>query len=58
MTISPLENVQNEIKHIRRKRHMKLSIFGEYGEFTVVGLIRTYLRIRSMKLSTVGECAE
>jgi hypothetical protein len=35
MTISGW-NEQNEIKHITRKRLMKLSVFGEYGEFTVV----------------------
>ncbi len=37
---------------------MNLSIFGEYGEFTVVGLTITHLRIRLMKLSALGECAE
>ena len=57
MTISTLGECK-KIKHIMRKRLMKQSVLGEYGEFTVVGLIRTYLRIRSMKLSTVGECAE
>ncbi len=34
---------------ITRKRLMKLSVFGEYGEFTVVGLTRTHLRISLMK---------
>jgi hypothetical protein len=33
---------------------MRLSIFGEYGKFTVVGLSGTHLRIRLMKLSTLG----
>ncbi len=30
---------------------MKLSVFGEYVKFTVVGLTRTHLRIRLIKLS-------
>jgi hypothetical protein len=30
--------MRNEIKHIRRKRLMQLSVFVKYGEFTVVGL--------------------
>ncbi len=37
MTINALsKNVRNEIKHTRRKRLMKLSAFGEYGELTVI----------------------
>ena len=32
------EKTPNEIKRIRRRRRMKLSVLGEYGEFTVVGL--------------------
>jgi hypothetical protein len=35
---------------------MKLSVFGEYVDFTVVDL--THFRIRLMKLNAVGECAE
>ncbi len=50
--------MRNEIKHIRRKRLMKLSIFRECGEFTVVGLTRTHLRKGIMKLSALWECAE
>jgi hypothetical protein len=37
---------------------MKLGVFGEYGEFTWVGLTTTHLRIQLMKFSAVGECAE
>jgi hypothetical protein len=43
---------------IRRKRPMKLSVFGEYVEFTVVVLKKTRFRIRLMKFSTLGENAE
>jgi hypothetical protein len=42
MTISTLGECK-KIKHIMRKRLMKLSVLGEYGEFTVVGLRRTHL---------------
>jgi hypothetical protein len=35
----------------RKKRLMKLSVFGEYDKFTVVGITRTHLGIRLMNLS-------
>jgi hypothetical protein len=68
MTISALENAQNEMKHIRRKELMKLGIFGEYDGI-MVGLSGTHLQIRfneikclrricRMKLSAFRECAE
>ncbi len=42
MTISALRECAKQIfKHIRRKHPMKLSVFGEYGKFTLVGLTRT-----------------
>jgi hypothetical protein len=42
MTISALrECAKKFFKHIKRKRPMKLSVFGEYGKFTLVGLTRT-----------------
>jgi hypothetical protein len=47
--------VENEIKHIRRKRIMKLSIFEEYGG---VGITKSHLRINLMKLNALGEYAE
>ncbi len=42
MTISALrECAKKKFQHIRRKHPMKLSVFGEYGKFTLVGLTRT-----------------
>jgi|688.fasta_scaffold778040_1 hypothetical protein len=37
---------------------MKLIIFSEFVELRVVGLTKTHLRIRFMKLGTLGDCAE
>jgi hypothetical protein len=37
---------------------MNFTVFGEYREFTVVGLTRTHLQIRLMKLSALGICAK
>jgi len=37
---------------------MKLIVFSEFVEFRVVGLTKAYLRIRFMKLGTLGDCAE
>jgi hypothetical protein len=34
---------------------MKLSVFGDFGKFTVVGLTKARLRMRLMKLSVLGE---
>ncbi len=37
---------------------MKIDVFGEYGEVTVVGLTRTGIRICLMQLKALGEYAE
>ncbi len=37
---------------------MNLSVYGEYGEFTEVGLTGTHLLICLMKLSALGECVK
>jgi hypothetical protein len=58
MTISALGECIERSKAHLEKTLKKLSVFGEYGEFTVVGLSRTRLRIRFMKLSILGEYAE
>ncbi len=47
---------QNEINHIWRKRITKLSVFGEYGKFTAVGL--HHLQIRLKVLSSEIDPAE
>jgi hypothetical protein len=57
MTISALGEI-DEIEHIRRKLLMKQSVLEACGVFVVIGLTRTHLQIRFMKLSAVGERAE
>jgi hypothetical protein len=37
---------------------MKLSVFGEYGEFTIIACTGSPLRKNLMKLSPLGECVE
>jgi hypothetical protein len=37
---------------------MKLSVFGEYGEFTLVVKKKIRFRIRLMKFSTLGDNVE
>jgi hypothetical protein len=44
-----MHDERNKIRRSRRKRLRKLCVFGEYGEFTLVGWTRTRLQIRLMK---------
>jgi hypothetical protein len=57
MKISTLGECTEISKHLMSKRLVKLSVIGEYSEFTGVGLpSRTHLQIRLMKLSVRKLC--